>query len=90
MLKSRFYISNKILKQLTRRLNFRYRVLYIKEDAKVDPEYLRKKNNALSVLKQLKKMYPEEQVNVKRAIEEISQELRKTYPELNDELPINS
>jgi hypothetical protein len=39
-LKSRFYISNKILKQLM--LNYRYWILYIKEDAKKDTEYLKR------------------------------------------------
>lgn len=69
--------------------NWRMRVLYSKMEAKKDPEYLKRKNNALIILKALRKCYPEEQVNIKRAIEELSREYRKNYPELNDEYPVN-
>lgn len=86
-LKSRFYISNEIMKKLWGLLNFRYRVLYIKEDEKVDPEYLKRKNTALDVLTQLKKVYPKESPEIQKAIENLSSIYRKTYKELNEELP---
>jgi hypothetical protein len=47
-------------------LNFRYRVLYIKEDEKKSAEYLKRKNAYLTVLKILKKYYPEENSEVKK------------------------
>lgn len=86
-LKSRFYISNTIMKKLKGLLNFRYRVLYVKEDEKLSPEYLKRKNTALDVLTQLKKVYPKESSEVQKAIENLSAIYRKTYPELNEELP---
>ena len=49
--------------------NWRYWLPFIKEQAKVDTEYLKHKNDAISVLKELKKMYPTEKSNVKKAIE---------------------
>lgn len=88
-LKSRFHIPYDVMKKLGGKLNFRYWVLYIKEDEKKSPEYLKRKATALIILKALRKVYPEEQVNIKRAIEELSREYRKNYPELNEELPIN-
>ena len=69
--------------------NWRYRVPYLKEQAKTDPEYLKRKNNAVLVLKALKKMYPEEESNVQKAIEQLSREYRKNYPEINTDLPLN-
>lgn len=86
-LKSRFHISNAILKQLWWRLNYRYRVLYIEDDAKLDPEYLKRKNTALLVLKALKKNYDQETIEVREAIVTLSRALRKEYPEINQELP---
>jgi len=86
-LKSRFYISFNVMKKFGLKFNYRYRVLYIKEDAAKDIEYLKRKNRALLVLQALKKIYPEENNDVKRWIEALSSALRKTYPELNKELP---
>ncbi len=76
------------MKKLSAKFNRRYWVLYIKEDANKDPEYLKRKNRALVVLQALKKIYPEENVKVKVWIETLSKALRSTYPELNDELPL--
>lgn len=86
--KSRFFISYKTLKALKDKVNYRYRVLYIKEDAAKDPAYLKRKNRALVLLQALKKIYPEENSNVKAGIEALSASLRSEYPELNDELPL--
>lgn len=86
--KSRFYISYNVMKKLSAKFNRRYRVLYIKEDANKDPEYLKRKNRALVVLQALKKIYPEENVKVKVWIETLSKALRSAYPELNEELPL--
>ena len=87
-LKSRFYISNNIMKKLWWRLNYRYWILYIEDDAKLDPEYLKRKNVALLVLKTLKKQYDDEPIFVKEAIVTLSKAYREAYPEINDELPI--
>lgn len=87
--KSRFYISNTILKKLGWRLNYRYWVLYIEDDAKLDPEYLKRKNAALAVLKVLRKNYDDEPIFVKDAIVKLSQAYREAYPELNTEFPKN-
>lgn len=87
-LKSRFYISNNIIKKLWWRLNYRYWILYIEDDAKLDPEYLKRKNVALLVLKTLKKQYDDEPIFVKEAIVTLSKAYREAYPEINDELPI--
>lgn len=69
--------------------NWRYRPIFKKEQAKTDPAYLKKKNNALLILKALKTMYPEENADTKKAIEALSREFRKSYPEINKELPVN-
>lgn len=69
--------------------NWRYRPLFKKEQAKKDPEYLKRKNNYLLILKALKKIYPEETNNMKKTIEEFSRNCRKNYPEINEELPLN-
>lgn len=53
--------------------NFRYWVLYIEEDEKLSPEYLKRKNNYLTILKVLKKMYQEESGDMKKIIEQFSQ-----------------
>lgn len=87
-LKSRFYISFKTMKEFEWRFNYRYWVLYMKEDAKKDPEYLKIKNVNLVVLQALKKYYNEEAKEVQNAIVTLSQAMRKNYPELNDELPL--
>ena len=85
-LKSRFYISNRILKQLM--LNFRYWILYIKEDAKKDTEYLKRVKIWVAILSSLKKVYDSESPAMKQAIIDFSNVYRKTYPEINEELPI--
>lgn len=86
-LKSRFHIPYNVMKQLWSKLNYRYWVLYIKEDAKLDPEYLKRKNTAKLVLEVLKKQYNWEPQKVKEAIVILSSALRNAYPELNKELP---
>lgn len=87
-LKSRFYISFKTMKEFGLRFNYRYWVLYIKGDAKKDPEYLKRKNIALVILEALKKQYNQENPEVQNAIVILSQALRKAYPEINSELPL--
>ena len=69
--------------------NRRYRPLFKKTQINVDPEYLKKKNNALLILQALRKMYPDESDAIKQSIEKLSTEFRKAYPELNNEFPIN-
>lgn len=86
-LKSRFYITYSVLKKLWWRLNYRYRVLYMKENEAKDPAYLKRKNIYLEILKILKKYYPVEKADVQRWIEAFSASVRKAYPELNEELP---
>lgn len=86
-LKSRFYVTYDIMKKLWRRFNYRYRVLYMKEDEAKSAEYLKRKNAHLTVLKVLKKYYPEELAEVQKWIEAYSASVRKVYPELNEELP---
>lgn len=87
-LKSRFYISNDMMKKLKWVFNFRYRVLYINEDAAKDPAYLKRKNAQKIILEVLKKFYPDEIPEVKKAIEAYSKVVRAAYPELNKELPL--
>lgn len=86
--KSRFYITYTDTKKLAGMLNWRYRPLFKKEQAKEDPEYIKRKNNYLIILKALKKMYPEETSDMKKTIEEFSRNCRKHYPEINEELPL--
>lgn len=69
-------------------LNWRYRPLFKKEQAKNDPEYIKRKNTAVAVLAALKKVYDKEPAAVKEAIVKLSQEYRKAYPEINEELPL--
>lgn len=88
-LKSRFYVSYKFLLDSGTMFNWRYRPIYKKEQAKADPAYLKKKNSALIILKALKSMYPDENADTKKAIEQLSKEFRKSYPEINKELPVN-
>lgn len=87
-LKSRFYVSYKTLKDFWAKFNYRYWVLYIKEDAKKDPEYLKLKNVNLVVLQALKKHYDQEPNSVRQAIVTLSQAMRKEFPELNEEIPL--
>lgn len=89
-MKSRFYVSNETLKKSWGTFNRRYRVLFNKEDAKKDPAYLKRKNNAAVIIKALKKIYPEESENVRKWIEAFSKAVRTEYPELNEEIPLNS
>lgn len=86
-LKSRFYITYDIMKKLGGRLNYRYWVLYMKENEAKDPDYLKRKNIYLEVLKVLKKYYPVEKSEVQKWIEAFSSSVRKFYSELNEELP---
>lgn len=85
--KSRFFISFDVMRKFWSRFNWRYWVLYNKEEAKLDPEYLKKKNRALEVIKQLKKIYSEEWPEIKNAIGTLSKLLRARFPELNKEIP---
>lgn len=87
-LKSRFHVSYNFLKQSTM-FNWRYWLPFKKEQAKTDPEYLKRKNNALVILKALKKVYDDEPIFVKDAIVELSKAYRNAYPELNEDLPLN-
>jgi len=48
------------------KFNYRYWVLYIKEDAKIDPERLKKINVYTAVLEVLKKYYNTEASNVQQ------------------------
>ena len=84
--KSRFYVSNWIMKKLL--FNWRYRVLYVKEEAKIDPERLKRINVYTTILEILKKYYNEEKPDVKNWIVALSQALRKEYPEINEKLPL--
>ena len=85
-LKSRFQIPYNLMPKLP--LNFRYWILYIDEDAKIDAEYLKRKNTAVLILTALKKQYDLEPIQVKEAIVQLSQAYRQTYPEINIELPL--
>lgn len=70
------------------KFNFRYWILYIKEDEKKSIEYLKRKSDALVLLKSLRKMYDGETNIVKNKIIDLSLALREEYPELNDEYPV--
>lgn len=87
-LKSRFYISFKTLKDFGSRFNFRYWVLYMKEDEVKSSAYLKRKNSHKLVLEVLKKYYPEETGAIQKAIEWYSKAVRTFYPELNIEIPL--
>lgn len=52
--------------------NWRYRPLYNKDQAKQDPEYLKRKGNAKIALEALKKVYAEETPQIQKIIEELS------------------
>lgn len=86
-LKSRFYIDFETMKKLS--FNYRYWILYIKEDEKLSPEYLKRKNNYVLIMKALRKMYPEESSEMKKIIEQFSSSCRKNYKEINDEFPVS-
>jgi hypothetical protein len=68
--------------------NWRMWILYTKMDALKDPEYLKRKNNALLLLKALRKIYDGESKIIRNDIIKISLDLREEYPELNDEYPV--
>lgn len=87
--KSRFHVDYNILLAHRYMFNRRYRVLYNKEDAKLDPEYLKNKNNAKLLITALKSIYEKEDEKIREAIIPLSSALRKKYPELNEEIPIN-
>lgn len=89
-LKSRFFVSYEFMKKAVGMFNRRYWILYLKGDAKKSPEYLKRKNIAVAVLRALKKIYDEENIDVREWIVALSQALRKEYDEINDELPLNS
>ena len=84
--KSRFYISNTVMKKIN--LNYRYWILYIKEDAKIDPQRLKMINVYTVILEALKKYYNWEKPAVQQWIVSLSQALRKEYPEINEKLPL--
>ena len=87
-LKSRFFVSYNKAKEVWWLFNYRYWVLYNKEDENKTAEYLKRKNIWLEVIKLLKKTYPNESSNMQKAIETFSREYRKEYPELNEEIPL--
>lgn len=89
-LKSRFFVSYDVIKRAWGMFNRRYWILYLIWDAKKSPEYLKRKNIAVAVLKWLKKIYPDERQDVKEWIVALSQMLRKEYKEIDEELPLNS
>lgn len=70
--------------------NRRYWLPFKKEQAKDDPEYIKRKNGYVAILKLLKKTYPIENSNMQKAIEDFSKVCRAEYPAINDELPLNS
>lgn len=87
-LKCRFHITYNNMRKIWIRFNYRYRILYTKQDAKIDPEYLKMKNGMLVIIQYLKKNYDKFPPEVKEAVVAFSQKVRKAYPEINDELPL--
>lgn len=87
-LKSRFHVPYDMMKKIWPKFNYRYWVLYIKEEAKIDPKRLKKIKVYTTILEILKKYYDNESPEVKSWIVALSQPLRKTYPEINKELPL--
>lgn len=86
--KSRFHVPYSVLKQYRTMFNWRMWILYTKIDALQSPEYLKRKNTALVLLKALRKIYDVENKPVKDRIVKLSIALRDEYPELNDEYPV--
>ena len=86
--KSRFLVPYNVIKNYKNMFNFRMWILYSEIDAQKNPEYLKRKNNALIILKALRKMYDDENKIVKNQIVKLSLSLRDEYPELNDEYPV--
>ena len=89
-LKSRFYVTYDLLKQSWTTFNWRYWLPFKKEQAKDDPERIKRKNIYIAVIQGLKKTYPNENSNMQKAIEDFSKVCRSEYPELNQEIPLNS
>lgn len=87
-LKSRFFVTYDNMKKVGWLFNYRYWVLYIKEDEKKTAEYLKRKNLWVGIIKLLKKTYPEESPKMQKAIEEFSKAYRSEYPEINSEVPL--
>jgi hypothetical protein len=85
--KSRFYISWENLKGMGTMNNWRYRPIFYK--AIEDEQYLKEKNEALLLLKVLRKLYQTTSYNdIKKAIEKFSPVIRGVFPELNEEFPL--
>lgn len=89
-LKSRFYVEYSFLKNSGTMFNWRYWIPFLKAQAIQDPEYIKRKNIYKACIEALKKTYPNEGPNMQRAIEEFSRVCRAEYPEINQELPLNS
>lgn len=70
--------------------NWRYWVPFLKVQAIQDPEYIKRKNIYIAALQVFKKTYPNENPHMQKAIEEFSKVCRTQYPEINQELPLNS
>lgn len=88
-LKSRFYVTYEVMKNAKWTFNWRYWLPFKKEQAIKSPEYIKRKNIYIAVLGALKKTYPQETAEMQQAIEQFSQICRKSYEEINKELPIN-
>lgn len=86
--KSRFYVPYLFLKKANWMFNWRYRPLFLQEQVPTDPAYLKRKNTYVEVLRWLKKTYPEETPEIQKAIENLSQLVRRDYPEVNEDLPL--
>lgn len=89
-LKCRFYVEYKVMKNAQWTFNWRYWIPFKTEQAKDDPERIKRKNIYLTVIAALKKTYPNENPDMQKAIEDFSKVCRGNYPELNEELPLNS
>lgn len=89
-LKCRFYVTYDVMKKAAWTFNWRYWIPFLKSQAKDDPEYLKRKAIYNAVLTALKKTYPNESHDMQLAIEAFSKVCRGKYPELNEELPLNS
>ena len=87
-LKSRFHVPYDMMKKIWPKFNYRYWILYIKDEAKIDPERLKKIKVYTTVLEVLKKYYDNESPEVKAWIVALSQPLREIYPEINKALPL--
>jgi hypothetical protein len=68
--------------------NWRYWVPFKKEQVTKSPEYLKRKSTMVVIIKALKKIYPEDTPEMQKAIQDFSKACRKSYPELNQEVPL--